>query len=85
MNFSIFLILLVTMASCQINAEMSDVEWVNSKYHNFGSNWKVFTGIIVFIGVLLTLGLICEWSYNRSLNRYLKNEELADMDEYPQD
>jgi hypothetical protein len=58
-----------------------DIEWINSKYHNLEANWKIFTGIIVFIGVLQLLGVVCEWSYNKSLNKFLKAGDMADDDQ----
>jgi hypothetical protein len=70
----------VVFSSTAVGVE-GDIEWINSKYHNLGSNWPIFTGIIVFIGVLQSLGLVCEWSYNRSLNKFLKAEDMADYDQ----
>ena len=78
-NFALLVLLFGVALSTSAVGAAGDMEWVNSKYHNYGSNWKVFTGIIVFIGVLQSLGLFCEWSYNRSLNRFLKEQDAIDV------
>ena len=80
-NLAVLALLIGIVCSSSVLDAAGDVEWVNSKYHNWGSNWKIFTGIIVFIGVLQTAGLLCEWSYNRSLNKFLKAQDGADMDD----
>jgi hypothetical protein len=70
----------VVLSTTAVGAS-GDIEWINSKYHNLGANWKIFTGIIVFMGVMQTLGVVVEWSYNKSLNKFLKAEDMADYDQ----
>jgi nucleoside recognition membrane protein YjiH len=73
-------LLIGVVLSTTADAATGDIEWINSKYHNLGANWKIFTGIIVFMGVTQTLGLVCEWSYNKSLNKFLKAEDMPGDD-----
>jgi hypothetical protein len=68
----------VSLILCGVVSAQStgDVEWINSKYHDYGAHWGVFAGIITFIAVVELLGLGVETWYKKNLNNFLENENL---------
>jgi len=75
-----FLSVIVLAALNSIVSCASDVEWVNSKYHDTGSHWGVFAGILIFMVVFQSMGLGVEVWYQKSLSKFLEAQNLGDGD-----
>lgn len=61
-----------------MEVQASTVTWINSKYHDTGSHWGIFAGIVIFIAVLELMGLGVETWYKSKLTKFLKEEELEE-------
>ena len=59
-KYLVALVLLSFVSAAQTEA---DLTWVNSKYHDKGAHWWVFGGIIAFICIFQSSGLLCELWY----------------------
>ena len=82
----IFLLSLLVLAQvqCEVTAD-TNTDWVSSKYHNYGGDWMVAGGIMVFISFVLALGLGVEVWYKQKLTTWMAAQDNfngSSKDEY---
>ena len=78
-QFLAALVVLLSFYGCNGQALATEVHWVNSKYHDVGPYWGVFSGIIIFLTVFQLLGLGVELWYKMSLKKFIDEQKLHEV------